>query len=272
MENLNPFTEYYPFHDVQLILYGQEDCLPSHSFGPYVRDIHLFHFITKGKGTFCINQKSYTLQTGDAFFIPPGVLTYYEADALVPWHYSWIGLRGIALPRFMNLCGFSKSSPVFHFSEKLFHLLETVFHKAGSTGFDSPETIGYVYLFLNELLACGHKVTAPSTMPNQYIATAIKHINQNIYKPISVSNLSKMLGIDRSYFCQLFKKHLGTSPSEYILTLKLEKAKFFLETNDVDIRYIAESLGYDDIYTFSHLFKRKVGVSPREWRNQHKKY
>ena len=268
MEIPHIFSNQYPFHDIQMTVCGQEDCLPDYSFGPYIRDFYLLHFITKGCGIFTFKEKRYLLKEGDLFFIEPGLLTYYQADKEVPWSYTWIGLKGTILPKLFSDIGLSKKVPVLQYSQRLLHTLEQVLHHANTSGFDSLDTIGYIYLFLNELTQCGAGQKNNPPQQPLYIDTAVRYINQNIYSSISISELSDTLGIDRSYFCSLFKKHLGISPQQYIMNLKMEKAKIFLETTDIDIKYIADSLGYGDLYTFSHSFKRKTGVSPSEWRNR----
>lgn len=258
----------YPFHDIQMTVCGQADCPPDYSFGPYIRDFYLLHLVTDGCGMFSVGNKNYLLKKGDLFFIEPGILTFYQADGKEPWSYTWIGLQGIILPKLFSDIGLTRNVPVLRYSETLLETLEQIQHHADTNGFDSLNTMGYIYLFLNELTKC--KPDKKITTPPQplYIDAAVRYINQNIYSSISISQLSHTLGIDRSYFCSLFKKHLGSSPKQYIINLKMEKAKIFLETTDIDVKYIADSLGYGDLYTFSHSFKRKMGMSPSEWRKK----
>ena len=269
MESLTRTFDYYPFHDIQLAQYGQEDCAPGHSFGPYIRDIFLLHFVTEGTGTFTIAGRTYHLNKGELFFIPPDLLTFYQADIATPWSYTWIGFRGIVLPGLLRSTGLSKDTPTLAYSDALLKTLNKVILHGEQDGFDSPKTMGYIYFFIHELIKCGNVKRHTPSSQHAYTEAAVKYINQNIYDRISVSKLAGQLGIDRSYFCSLFKKQLGVSPQQYILHLKTEKAKAFLETTAVDVKYIADSLGYGDLYTFSHSFKKQTGLSPREWRQAH---
>ena len=58
--------------DLEPILFGHEDCRPSHAYGPTIRGYHLFHFITRGCGNVEIVGCTFSLGAGDAFLIPPG--------------------------------------------------------------------------------------------------------------------------------------------------------------------------------------------------------
>lgn len=98
---------------------------------------------------------------------------------------------------------------------------------------------------------------------------AINYIHQHICHKLSVSTLAHMLGIDRSYFCSIFKCQMGYSPKQYIQTQKLEKAKVLLETTDMSVQAISHLLGYGDQFAFSHAFQQNIGESPREWRKLH---
>ena len=68
-----------------LTVCGIERCTPDKFFGPSVREDYHVHFILHGKGTLEIGGKSYKLQRGQIFVIPPDVETYYYSDPEDPW-------------------------------------------------------------------------------------------------------------------------------------------------------------------------------------------
>ena len=258
--------DFFPFHDVQMIQCGQSDCEPGYSFGPYVRDFYLLHLVTDGEGIFRIAGNDYCVKQGEMFFIPPGLLTFYQADAHFPWSYMWIGFRGAALPKLFHETGLSKDSPVIPYPDSLPGALTKVLSHADSDGLDSFRTMGYVYLFISELLNIKKESDSHAAGQRSYIDAAVRFMEQHVYDRISISSIADMLGISRNYFCTIFKQSMGMPPQQYLMELKMEKAKIFLETTNVDIKYIADSLGYEDLFTFSHSFKRITGVSPKEWR------
>jgi iron complex transport system substrate-binding protein len=71
-----------------------------------------------------------------------------------------------------------------------------------------------------------------------------------------------------SHFSALFKAHFGTSPIDYLVRLRLRAAAYLLRDVNVSVSSAAASVGYDDLYYFSKLFKKKLGVSPRAYRKK----
>lgn len=66
--------------DLSLYSAGYEECTPGYSYGPTLRSYQLIHFVLNGEGVFRINEHVFHLKAGDAFLIPAGKITYYEAS------------------------------------------------------------------------------------------------------------------------------------------------------------------------------------------------
>ena len=82
--------------DLSLYSAGYEECTPGYSYGPTLRSYQLIHFVLNGEGVFRINEHVFHLKAGDAFLIPAGKITYYEASKTNPWSYAWISFIGIS--------------------------------------------------------------------------------------------------------------------------------------------------------------------------------
>ena len=88
--------------DLEPILFGHEDCRPSHAYGPTIRGYHLFHFITRGCGIVEIGGCTFSLGAGDAFLIPAETAAYYEASRETPWSYYWMGITGLRASQYVQ--------------------------------------------------------------------------------------------------------------------------------------------------------------------------
>ena len=73
---------------------GWQQCGPNHSYGPGIWDHYVIHYIIKGKGEFTCGGKTYPIQAGQGFMIPPNTTAYYRADNDDPWEYHWVGFNG----------------------------------------------------------------------------------------------------------------------------------------------------------------------------------
>lgn len=247
-----------------------EQCSPGHSFGPYIRDYYLLHYVCGGKGTYTINNKVFKLERDKVFIIPPGEVTVYCADIREPWTYMWIGLSGIAIEEYMKMTGFKTDKPVINASKKLKSILKTIIEKSETEGYNSLTVTGNLYFFIDELIKCGSGGEKLKSVSQAYVEKAVLYINKNIQNKLTVAEIAAYVGINRVYFCKIFKKIIGCTPQNYILNLKIEKAKTFLAETDNEVKFIASSLGYDDTFVFSHAFSKKTGMSPKNWRNKNK--
>lgn len=93
--------------------------------------------------------------------------------------------------------------------------------------------------------------------------------NHYLESDFRIQFLSDLAGISQKYFETLFYQRYGVMPKEYVLMLRLERAKELLSGEKNTISDIAFQLGYTDIYHFSKLFKAKTGVTPSEYRRAH---
>ena len=101
---------------------------------------------------------------------------------------------------------------------------------------------------------------------NDYIRAAIQFIRNQYYTPVKVSDIAACVGINRSYLYTLFIQETGMSPNEYLSSFRLTRAAEMLNITGDSIEQIASSCGYQDAVVFSKAFKKKYGISPRQFR------
>lgn len=103
------------------------------------------------------------------------------------------------------------------------------------------------------------------------IAPAIKYIKKN-YSNREITNeiLAKECNISEVYLRKLFRKHLKTTPKQYISEMRLQKAKQLLSEGILKINSISEECGFLSSYNFCRFFKEKTGLTPTEYMKQNK--
>ena len=95
---------------------------------------------------------------------------------------------------------------------------------------------------------------------------------ENNYKNsmLSLEDVAKELNYSVSYISAILKKN-KTSFTKYLTDVRMEKAKYLLKNTEEKILSIANEVGYDDPYYFSHCFKKNSGMSPAEYRKKWRK-
>ncbi len=257
--------------DLDMYQCGTELCEPGHYFGPAVRDHYLIHYIHSGRGRFCIGDSVFNLQKGQGFLIFPDIVTYYEADAEDPWHYSWVGFHGLKAESYLQQAGLTLHQPVFTCDNEDFvsncftHMIETRALQEGR----EMRLLGYLCVFLSQLIEQHGKARVylqTGTRKEIYVQKAIEYIEMNYSRKMSISDLSRHIGLDRSYLGSIFKEQLDTSPQDYLINFRMNKACELMKNDILAIGDISRSVGYDDQLLFSKIFKKHLGMSPSEYR------
>lgn len=94
----------------------------------------------------------------------------------------------------------------------------------------------------------------------------VKYIKENISDPkLSNGLLAKHLGISEVYFRRLFQSQYDTTPKQYILDIRIKKAKQMLGDGIYKITSISEECGFSSLYHFCRIFKEKTGYTPSEY-------
>ncbi|WP_198559871.1 GlxA family transcriptional regulator [Colwellia sp. 12G3] len=106
---------------------------------------------------------------------------------------------------------------------------------------------------------------------NKLIQDAQEWISQHINEAFTVQELSKTLATSERTLIRKFKEVLAITPLKYVQKLRINKAKYLLETSDLNLDRIIEKVGYKDRSTFSKLFSQHTGIPPISYRRQFSK-
>lgn len=93
-------------------------------------------------------------------------------------------------------------------------------------------------------------------------------VAQNYEEDAPVTAMVQMSGLAERSFKRRFQRATGMPPLEYVHTLRIEESKHVLETTDVPVEAVAHEVGYADASFFGRLFRRKVGMTPAQYRRR----
>ncbi len=128
----------------------------------------------------------------------------------------------------------------------------------------------------NELQAIVHKAFeellihtfTPDTVGNSLPRRIHDFILCNLRHGITLKDLSAFLGYSEKYCSEFFRNQMGEPFSVYLKRVRIEKAKHLLEDETLSLTQIADVLGFQDQFAFSHFFKKGTGFSPRQFRSK----
>lgn len=267
------------FVDLGLYQFGWEQCKPAHSFGPVARNHFLFHYVISGTGVLMANDsngntQTYSVKSMQGFMIFPDQITTYYADKEMPWEYVWIEFDGLRVKSFLEVAGLTQESPIYrakskNLREEMMKEMLYIVHNSESSPF---HLIGHLYLFLDYLArsSASIKLNQGSQLRDFYIHEALAYIEHNFQNDISVEDIAKVCGLNRTYFGKIFKEAVGKTPQEFLLNYRMVKATEFLKLTQLSISDIGQAVGYENQLHFSRAFKNIYGISPREWRNRNR--
>lgn len=144
-------------------------------------------------------------------------------------------------------------------------LLETV--KTGATGYHQLIS-GLTLQILAQVNSIAMFEKQNHNPTAKLIAKARFLLQESLEKPVDMEQLVKELPMGYSRFRKAFKEITGQSPNQYHLNLRLGKAKELLINTNLSINEISFKTGFDSVFYFSKLFKKKNDVSPKFYRHQ----
>ena len=263
--------------DLMPFQYGREQCEPGHAFGPARREHFLFHYIISGRGLLMTTSESGTkrdfrLSAGEGFLIFPSQVTTYVADLDDPWEYIWVEFDGIRVADDLENAGLTLSSPIYRSqsSELRAYMVDEMRYLISNRTASALHLIGHTYLFLDYLLrSVAHPDEQPANrLQDFYIREAIDFVKENYQSDITVEDIAKQTGLNRSYFGKVFKAATGKSPQQYLIGYRMGKATELLKLTALPVAEVGRAVGYPNQLHFSRAFKGAFGVSPREWRRE----
>ncbi|MCP1102220.1 AraC-like DNA-binding protein [Aequitasia blattaphilus] len=225
-------------------------------------------YTIEGEGTLDYEGKTYTLEKGDAFFLNCHNHHRYQCIKKKGWEFIWLHFNGLqALGYYQEFI--RNSSPVLRPSfnnpleKNLLEILEETKKKSVHTEVKSSNLINTL---LTDLIM--DTTAGESTLVNipDFIQKAFTFMDKHFEESLTLNDLSKEVGVSKYYLSREFKKHMGQTLMEYLISLRINYAKELLRYTSLNIAQIAERCGIPHETHFINLFKRKEEVTPHKYR------
>ena len=205
---------------------------------------------------------------GAAFALLPGVWHRYQPCARTGWVESWLEMRGPVARSLVARKIVDAARPVRAnaFATEMEAALRQVHAHSRKNGaaFDPTRTAA-AYAVLAAWEQARHAEGSPRTRLARVVGE-LEHILAERYtEPLDLKKLARSLGVAYSHLRQAFKEHTGYAPWQYVINLRMARARRLLASSDATLGEIAQQLGFSSSFHLSTMFKKTHGVSPRIW-------
>lgn len=233
------------------------------SIGPMLRNSYIIHYVTRGRGYYNGN----TVEAGQGFLITPGCIEQYQTDPDDPWELLWVVSEDPVMESVFAAFDADPETGIFSYD-----YIGAVC-RAGDAMLMMPgrilECAELLELFLSiykyQDRACAK---TEESRAQSYVDFALKYIHTNYQNPVTVGELTALLGVSQPYLFRIFKTATGKSPKQYLGDYRLLQAKKLLAETELSVTEVAASVGYGDVLAFSKFFRNRQGISPQDYRRK----
>ncbi len=215
------------------------------------------YLISKGEGTLIINSKEQVFQTGDLIFGFKG--DEIRAEKTNKCEYMYIDFDGTRSQELFRRFGIIDSNRIFSGFDGLIPFWHESLSRASSENIDlSAESI-LLYTFSRL------SVSTPKGNPliNKIIEFSEENFKENDF---SISVIAEELGYNVKYLSHIFKEKTGVTYSEYLRDLRIKYAISLFDHGLDSVKNVAILSGFSDPLYFSTVFKKCIGVTPKEYK------
>lgn len=228
-------------------------------------------YVTHGEGKFRSEHvRLANISAGTVFMLFPGEWHSYRPNKNSGWSEYWIGFSGSYIEQLVSNGFFTVDDPIFNIGikESVVEVFERIAEQA------KRERIGYQQLISGAatyILGQVYSIRRNREFGNKSIENLVNSarliMRENLHSDMSPEQVAASLNIGYSWFRRVFKQYTGLAPVQYMIQLKIQKAKELLMDPSLSVKEIAFNLNFNSIYHFSNLFRTKNGMSPSEFRN-----
>lgn len=229
-------------------------------------DSFLIMYIANGSCKVTINNKTQLAKSGQVVFLD--CYKPHEYSSTEGWEALWIHFDGITAREYYNLVTNSSGNVITLKDTLRFHKnLKKIYDCfALSQTINEAKVSNYITNMLTELIIDSNE-PSNNNSHSEMIDEVIAYINEHLDQNLSLENLSAQISLSPYYFSRIFKKEIGMPPHEYILTARINTAKFYLKTTSITIKKISLIVGFSSESSFCTTFKKRERMSPSSYRN-----
>lgn len=227
--------------------------------------ITVIGYVLEGSGAIHQGSNIFYPKKGDIFIVPKNIDHDYYVFKSNPWEFLWFNVRGDLTLKLLNDYQLDNMCVVEDCNVR--HLFEKGFELAASKSEDIDLIQRTISLLIIEIIMEVAAVIKKRKIHYSPDVMRIKnYLDSHIEDQVCLEDISRLVCLSSRQINRIFKKEMGRTPYNYLLTKKIELAKKYLLNTNLIIKQIAYRLNFADAYYFSNVFRQKTGVSPLNYK------
>lgn len=233
-------------------------------------------YVISGKGNFVVEEEIFPVKENDLVIINPNIEHTEKSYNANPLEYIVMGIDGLSFT-------FDKDNhqySVYNFSnnkQEIRFNLKTLLNELEEQKKDYELIcLNILEVLLIYIMRHANYTLSVANIPsskniNKECSKVKRYFDANYALDISLDNLADITHMNKYYLIHAFTKYTGMSPINYLNNRRIEESRNLLTTTDYSIAEISNVIGFSSQSYFSQAFKKKLGISPNEYRKQMKK-
>jgi AraC-like DNA-binding protein len=246
---------------------GVEHCAPDYEIHRRTFPYWSVEFVARGRGTLTLGKRRQELVPGTLFAYGPGIAQHILSDSrerLVKYFVDFAGTRAEALlkrnaPKPGGVVQTSAPSEVLALFEDL---IRSGLHP---TPYTARILAVEVELLVLKVAETAIPFGSAATRAFATFERCREHIEANHGALRTVEEVAAACHVEQAYLCRLFRRFGHSSPYQYLMRLKMNRAADLLLNSGRLVKEVAEELGFADAYHFSRVFKKVHGLAPSQF-------
>ncbi|WP_168123691.1 AraC family transcriptional regulator [Paenibacillus sp. HB172176] len=233
---------------------------------------YMMTYVRSGSAKLRIGDAVYDIHPGSVIVIPPHLEhdQYKDTDEeteFLWWHFTYRIHNRIEILPFLNIPYIYALNDRGQFEA----VFDEIMRSKVRSGYlpnvilQKAKSLELLYLLLDNAFAQLNVEFAGSQKPQNFLAALLKIVTQPEGR-LTLADLAKDLSMNPNYVSNQFKALFGKSPIQLHREVKMERAKQLLEMPVMNIAETSDALGFQDVQSFTRLFKKYVGITPKQYK------